>query len=93
MKFHGVVNIQWPFLDTFQWAKMGKFEWAITVYLPNYITMLKYNLRGPVRRVQEFLMVNNNLDLSIKGINDALLRVGDTCRSEYARIQDQIFYP
>ncbi|MCL5988950.1 MAG: hypothetical protein M1166_01305, partial [Candidatus Thermoplasmatota archaeon] len=30
MKIHGVVNIQWPFLDTFQWPKMGKFEWAIT---------------------------------------------------------------
>ena len=22
----GVVNIQWPILDTFQWPKMGKFE-------------------------------------------------------------------
>jgi transposase len=60
------------------------------VYLLNYITMLKYNLRGVIRRVQEFLIVNNNLDLSIKGINDALLRVGEACRSEYERIQDRI---
>ncbi|MCW6169289.1 MAG: hypothetical protein LVQ94_05960 [Thermoplasmatales archaeon] len=34
MKMHGVVNIQWPFLDTFQWPKMGKFEWAITLAIP-----------------------------------------------------------
>ncbi len=60
------------------------------IYLLNYITMLKYNLRGVIRRVQEFLMVNNSLDLSIKGINDALLRVGEACSSEYARIRDRI---
>ena len=52
------------------------------IYLLNYITMLKYNLRGPIRKVQEFLGANNDLDLSVKGINDALLRVGDACKSE-----------
>ncbi len=60
------------------------------IYLLNYITMLKYNLRGVIRRVQEFLMVNNNLDLSVKGINDALLRVGDASRKEYDAIRDRI---
>ena len=60
------------------------------VYLLNYITMLKYNLRGPIRRVQEFLKTNNDLDLSVKGINDALLRVGESSRAEYSRIQDRI---
>ncbi len=60
------------------------------IYLLNYITMLKYNLRGPIRRVQEFLMANNDLGLSVKGINDALLRVGDACRSEYTAIRDRI---
>ena len=60
------------------------------IYLRNYITMLKYNLRGPIRRVQEFLIANNDLDLSTKGINDALLRVGDSCRSEYAQIRGRI---
>ena len=43
------------------------------IYLLNYITMLKYNLRGPIRRVQEFLIANNDLDLGIMGINDALM--------------------
>ncbi len=60
------------------------------IYLLNYITMLKYNLRGPIRRVQEFLKTNNDIDLSPKGINDALIRVGDACRSEYTAIRDRI---
>ena len=60
------------------------------IYLLNYITMLKYNLRGPIRRVQEFLRTNNELDLSIKGINDALLRVGEASKAEYNATQDRI---
>ena len=52
------------------------------IYLLNYVTMLKYNLRGPIRRVQKFLLANNDLDLSVKGINDALLRDGDACRCQ-----------
>ena len=60
------------------------------IYLLNYITMLKYNLRGVIRRVQEFLKTNNDLDLSVKGINDALLRVGNACSTEYTRIQERI---
>ena len=60
------------------------------IYLLNYITMLKYNLRGVIRKVQEFLLRNNDLNLSVKGINDALLRVGDACRNEYTAIQDRI---
>ena len=60
------------------------------IYLLNYITMLKYNMRGVIRRVQEFLKINNNLDLSVKGINDALIRVGESSRAEYSRIQDRI---
>ena len=60
------------------------------IYLLNYITMLKYDLRGPIRRVQEFLKINNDLDMSVKGINDALLRVGESSIAEYSRIQDRI---
>ena len=53
-------------------------------------TMLKCNLRGVIRRIQEFLIVNNNLDLSIKDINDAFLCVGEACRSEWEdTVQDQ----
>ena len=60
------------------------------IYLLNYVTMLKYNLRGPIRRVQEFLLANNDLNLSVKGINDALLRVGNACKNEYTAIQDRM---
>ena len=60
------------------------------IYLLNYIRMMKYNLRGPIRRVQEFLLAHNDLDISVKGINDALLRVGDACKSEYYTIQNCI---
>ena len=45
--------------------------------------MLKYNLRGPLRRVQEFLATNHGFNLGVKGINDALIRVGSACSSEY----------
>ena len=45
--------------------------------------MLEYNLRGPIRRVQKFLLAHNDLDISVKGINNALLRVGDASKSEY----------
>ena len=51
----------------------------MSVHLLNYITMLKYNLPGVIRKVLEFLTVNNNLDLSINGINDALFCVGEVC--------------
>ena len=65
-------------------------EGDMGIYLLNYITMLKYNLRGVIRKVQEFLSVNNDLDLSVKGINDALLRVGDAYKSEYMNIRKRI---
>ena len=62
----------------------------IGIYLLKYIIMLKYNLWGPIGRVQEFLMINNNLDLNVKEINDALIRVGDACKSEYYTIQNRV---
>ena len=77
------IEVKAKHMDCPQTGDMG-------IYLLNYITMLKYNLRGVIRKVQEFLKTNNDLDLSVKGINDALLRVGDACRSEYAAIQDRI---
>jgi hypothetical protein len=52
------------------------------IYILNYGTMPKYNLRGSIRRVQEFLMANNDIHMIVKGINDAILRVGNACRSE-----------
>ena len=62
----------------------------MSIYLLNYITMLKYNLRDPIRRVQEFLKINNDLYLSVNGINEAQIRVGESSRFEYSRMQDRI---
>lgn len=49
------------------------------------IAMLKYYLRGPIRRVQDFLRQMCGLDLSTKGVHDVLLRVAEACRGEYER--------
>jgi len=48
-----------------------------------YMTMLKYHLRGPLRKIQEFLANQDNFEISPKGIMDAHLRVGEACKSEY----------
>jgi len=48
-----------------------------------YITMLKYHLRGVLRKMQDFLLYKDNFEISVKGINDVLLRVGAACKSEY----------
>ena len=53
------------------------------IYLLVYITMLKFHLRGVIRRIQDFLLFDNNFKISPKGILDILLRVGDVCKTEY----------
>jgi len=54
--------------------------------LLTYVTMLKYNLRGPYRRVQEFMAHNNDFDISTKGLMDMILRVGEVSEKEYREI-------
>lgn len=48
-----------------------------------YSTMLKFHLRGVLRKVQDFLLHYNDFEISTKGLMDMLLRVGDTCKNEY----------
>jgi len=45
--------------------------------------MLKFHLRGVLRKIQDFLLFDNNFDISPKGILDILLRVGDACKTSY----------
>lgn len=59
--------------------KTGNFG----IFLLVYITMLKFHLRGVLRKIQDFLIHNNDFDISVKGIHDMLLRVGDACKNEY----------
>lgn len=53
------------------------------IYLLIYATMLKFHLRGVLRKIQDFLLFENNFEISPKGILDILLRVGDVCKMEY----------
>ena len=59
--------------------QQGKFGPRLLVYT----TMLKFHMRGPLRKSQEFLHHWSNFDISPKGIMDMHLRVGDACRQEY----------
>ena len=60
------------------------------IYLLVYITMLKYHLRGVLRKIQDFLLYSHNFEISTKGIHDILLRVGDVCKVEYDKKIDKI---
>jgi hypothetical protein len=52
-----VANIQWLILDTFQWPKMGKFEWAITIketankILKDISDFFSFNTHTHVRKI------------------------------------------
>jgi len=60
------------------------------IYLLVYITMLKFHLRGVLRKIQNFLKYSNNFDISVKGIHDILLRVGDVCKAGYIETLENI---
>jgi len=55
------------------------------IFLLVYVTMLKFHLRGVLRKIQEFLLYANNFEISTKGIHDILLRVGGVCKIEYEK--------
>jgi transposase len=61
-------------------------EGVFGVSLLTYITMLKFYLRGVIRRVQDFLRHLCGFDISVKGVHDVLLRVGNACKNEYHRL-------
>jgi hypothetical protein len=59
--------------------KTGDFGIFILVY----IVMLKFFLRGVIRKIQDFVLRYNDLEISPKGIHDILLRVGEACKKDY----------
>ena len=69
--------------------RVGNFGPKLLVY----ITMLKYHMRGPLRRVQEFMWYQNDFEVSPKGIMDMLLRVGDACKANYERLIEKVRPP
>ena len=60
------------------------------VVLLVYITILKFHLRGVLQKIQEFLFYENGFDISVKGIHDVLLRVGDVCRIDYNKTLEKV---
>jgi len=56
------------------------------VNLLTYTTMLKYYLRGTLRRVEEFMFHQNDFEISTKGLMDIYLRVGGACRNDYDKM-------
>ena len=64
----------------------GVFGVSLIVYL----TMLKFSLRGVFRRIGDFTAHVNSFNISPKGIQDVLLRVGEACKNEYFRILQQV---
>jgi hypothetical protein len=51
-----------------------------------YMVMLKFHLRGPIRKVQEYLQHAHSFIISPKGLLDSLNRVGNVCHKEYDRV-------
>jgi transposase len=66
--------------------QVGNIGPSLTVYT----TMLKYHLRGPIRKVQGFLAQYSGFVISPKGVHDILLRVAEACRSEYERTLERV---
>lgn len=63
------------------------------VFGPNvltHVTMLKYHLRGSIRRVQEFLQQEDGIELSEAGVHNVLQRVAKACKAEYDRLQQRV---
>ena len=59
--------------------KTGNFG----IFLLVYIVMLKFHLRGVIRKIQDFVLKYNEFEISTKGIHDILLRVGSACKNDY----------
>jgi transposase len=53
------------------------------IFLLVYIVMLKFHLRGVIRKIQDFVLRYNEFEISPKGIHDILLRVGNACKKDY----------
>ena len=60
------------------------------IHLLVYVTILKFHLRGVLRKVQDFLFFENNFEISTKGVHDILLRVGDACKISYEKNLERI---
>ena len=65
-------------------------EGRFGVNLLVYVTMLKFMLRGVLRRICGFARHVNGFDITPKGVHDMLMRVGGACQSEYQRTLERV---
>ena len=66
-----------------EYPQKGRFGVNLLVYL----IMLKFNLRGVLllpRRIKDFAFHLNAFEITPKGIQDAILRVGAVCKTAYS---------
>lgn len=59
---------------------------GLGIRLMTKITLLRFQLRGVLRRIQEFLWSHWGFGLSATGVNDVLLRVGNAFQSRYEQL-------
>jgi len=59
---------------------------GLGIHLMTKITLLRFQLRGVLRRIQEFLWCHWCFELSATGVNDVLLRVGNAFQSRYEQL-------
>lgn len=65
----------------------------VGIFGPNLmtrITLLKFQLRGVLRKIVDFLKSNDSFEITPAGILTILLRVGKACKKEYVKIWERI---
>jgi rubrerythrin len=65
-------------------------EGRFGIKLLTYVTMLKFMLRGVLRKIGDFTAHVNGFNISPKGVHDMLLRVGGACQAEYQRALERV---
>jgi len=78
----GKLNAKIVDINPFQTPRLSENRnlWNIS---PCLYRNAKFHLRGVIRKIQDFVMQYNNFEISPKGINDILLRVGSACKKDY----------
>jgi transposase len=59
---------------------------GLGVRLMTQITLARFQLRGVLQRISEFLWSHWNFDLSVTGVHDVLLRVGTAFQGDYEQL-------
>jgi len=59
---------------------------GLGIRLMTQITLARFQLRGVLQRISEFLYSHWNFDLSVTGVHDVLLRVGTAFQTPYEQL-------